>query len=182
MRGSSALLGAVDAELECIKVSSDQSPDRIGKLTVTKQKDGEDGLLFGYKMEAVALSDIDPALSSLAVQPLDEDGLEGAGIVLKTGKGKRAPKPSLHAARAFEILKDSLSESGQFGVVPDLSRSVKVVRKAVWREKFVSECSLERGSALKAFNRANQTLWENRTVSASGEFVWISVGYDDSDK
>lgn len=179
MRGSSALLGAVDTELECVKVSPEDSEERVGKLTVTKQKDGEDGLIFGYRMEVVALSDIDPAASSLAVEPMDEADMARFGIGPKSAKAKKA-RLSGTAKKAFQILENVLSEHGQTGQVSDLSRSVKTVKESIWRETYLSESTLKRDSALKAFNRANETLWTSGTISGSGGFVWISKTYDDA--
>jgi hypothetical protein len=181
MRGSSALLGAVDTELECIKISPEDSEDRIGKLTVTKQKDGEDGLIFGYRMEVVALSDIDPAASSLAVEPLDEDEMAKAGIGPKSAKPKKA-RLSVGARRALTILQTVISESGETGVVPDLSRNVRCVRESLWREKYLSESTVKRDSATKAFTRANESLWDTRTISGFNGYVWISKACDEPDK
>lgn len=181
MRGSSALLGAVDTELECVKVSPEDSDDRVGKLTVTKQKDGEDGLIFGYRMEVVQLSDIDAAASSLAVEPLDEAEMARFGIGPKAAKVKKARLTGT-AKKAFQILENVLSEHGQTGQVSDLSRSVKTVKESLWRETYLSESTLKRDSALKAFNRANETLWTSGTISGSGGFVWISKTYDDAKK
>ena len=49
MRGSSALLGAVDAELECTRTSEEDERDHLtGKLTTTKQKESEDGVEFHF--------------------------------------------------------------------------------------------------------------------------------------
>lgn len=67
MRGHSMLLGAVDTELEVVKISDDDAPDRLGEMTVTKQKDGEDGFKIGYQMREVPLGD---GKTSLAVVPV----------------------------------------------------------------------------------------------------------------
>jgi len=75
MRGSSALLGAVDLELECVKISEEGASQRVGKLTVTKQKDGEDGIELGYSMDVIQLSEIDPDYTSLALEPITGDAL-----------------------------------------------------------------------------------------------------------
>ena len=181
MRGSSALLGAVDTELECVKVSPEDSDDRVGKLTVTKQKDGEDGLIFGYRMEVVQLSDIDAAASSLAVEPLDEAEAARFGIGPKSAKAKKS-RLSGTAKKAFQILENVLSKHGQTGQVSDLSHSVKTVKESLWRETYLSESTIKRDSALKSFNRANEVLWTSGTISGSGGYVWISKTYDDAKK
>jgi hypothetical protein len=182
MRGSSALLGAVDTELECIKLSPEDSEDRIGKLTVTKQKDGEDGLIFGYRMKAVNLSKIDPDAVSLAVEPLSEADAKASGIIKDaSAKQKRKRLTEAHK-KALRVLENVLAESKDTGQVPDLSRSVKTVRLSVWRETYISESTLGRDSAMKAFNRANEALWTSGTISGFGGHVWISKAYNDADK
>jgi hypothetical protein len=175
MRGSSALLGAVDTELECIKLSPEDSAERVGKLTVTKQKDGEDGLLFGYRMEEVALAQIDSAASSLAVEPLSEKEAQAVGISAPNKAKPKKKRLSPAAKKAFQILENVLSEHGQTGQVPDLSRSVRTVKESIWRESYLSESTLKRDSAVKAFNRANEALWTGGTISGFGGHVWISV-------
>ena len=182
MRGSSALLGAVDTELECVKLSPEDSEDRIGKLTVTKQKDGEDGIVFGYRMKAVSLSSIDPDASSLAVEPLSEGDAKAAGIIKDASSKQRRKRLSAGHLKALEVLATVISEQGQIGQVADLSRSVKTVRLSVWRETYIKESTLDRGSALKAFNRANDALWTSGTISGFGENIWISKDYEKSDK
>lgn len=71
MRGHSMLLGAVDAELEVVKVTDDETGEarRIGEMRVTKQKDGEDGWSMQYEMRTVILG---ADRSSLALVPLSE--------------------------------------------------------------------------------------------------------------
>jgi hypothetical protein len=181
MRGSSALLGAVDTELECVKVSVEDGAERIGKLSVTKQKDGDDGLVFGYRMETVSLSDIDADASSLALEPLETDEMKRAGIGPKDAKDKQA-RMSKGARRAFDILKNVLSEYGQTGVVTDLSRSVRCVKKSIWRDNYLSESPLGKGSANRSFDRAKESLWTSRTIAGFGEYVWISIDYGEGEK
>jgi hypothetical protein len=174
MRGSSALLGAVDTELECIKLSPEDSEDRIGKLTVTKQKDGEDGLVFGYRMKAVNLSKIDPDAVSLAVEPLSEADAKASGIIKDASSKQKRKRLSAGRIKALKVLR--------VGQVADLSRSVKTVRLSVWRENYISLSTLDRSSAAKGFNRANTALWESGTISGFGEYVWISKDYEIADK
>ena len=106
MRGSTALLGAVDSEISCEKISPEGSQERIGRLTVTKQKDGEDNLALAYKMNLVSLSDIDADAASLALVPLE--GNELAAMQSK-GKGR---KLTGNALEAFAALKTAINDSG----------------------------------------------------------------------
>jgi len=70
MRGHSSLFGAVDTELEVVKISEEDDPRRIGEITVTKQKDGEDGFSINYEM---LLIEMDGGRSSLALEPIEGD-------------------------------------------------------------------------------------------------------------
>jgi hypothetical protein len=68
LRGHSSLLGAVDTELEILRF--DGQPKGI--LTLTKQKDGEDGGRFAFKVVTVSTKSTDLGLSdessSLAIE------------------------------------------------------------------------------------------------------------------
>ena len=171
MRGSSALLGAVDTELECIKISPEDSEDRIGKLTVTKQKDGEDGLIFGYRMETVQLSDIDPAASSLAVVPISEAEAEQAGVV------KNKKKRTITAAhrKVLKALQDAIGQEGEQINMPGIPAEAKCVRESFWRSVYYSQSPADNDNKRKSYNRAKAALWEGGTIGCSGSFVWISV-------
>lgn len=68
MRGHSSLFGAVDTELEVIKVSEENDPRRIGEMTLTKQKDGEDGIKFNYEMHLIEFGN---DRTSLALEPIE---------------------------------------------------------------------------------------------------------------
>lgn len=70
MRGHSSLFGAVDTELEVVKISEEDDPRRIGEITVTKQKDGEDGFSINYEM---MLIELESGRSSLALEPIEGD-------------------------------------------------------------------------------------------------------------
>ena len=64
-------------ELEVVKLTGEDAPaeaPKVGQMTVTKQKDGEDGFKITYRMESVTLSatGLDEARQSLVVVPDDE--------------------------------------------------------------------------------------------------------------
>jgi hypothetical protein len=132
-------------------------------------------------METVSLSDIDADASSLALEPLETDEMKRAGIGPKDAKDKQA-RMSKGARRAFDILKNVLSEYGQTGVVTDLSRSVRCVKKSIWRDNYLSESPLGKGSANRSFDRAKESLWTSRTIAGFGEYVWISIDYGEGEK
>jgi len=84
-RGSSALLGAIDTELEV-----DQ-----GRVTASKQRDVEMGAPVGFKLRPVVVG-------------LDEDGDEQTSCVVEPDTVVEGPKGRLsgNAKRAFEVLCD----------------------------------------------------------------------------
>jgi hypothetical protein len=71
LRGHSSLLGAVDTELEIIRIEGAKPP--AGILHISKQKDGEDGQRIGFRMVEVSTGsggvvDFQSGESSLAVE------------------------------------------------------------------------------------------------------------------
>lgn len=168
MRGSSALLGAVDAELHCEKVSPEASTERVGKLTVTKQKDGEDGFEVPFKMETVGLSDIDPSQTSLALVPADADALQGLNKASQT-------KLSNDAATALAALEMAIGEAG---TTPPIGlerapKGTKAVSHSLFRE-YWRKVTTKEGSAEKmAFSRAKEKLKQARKIDHWGEFYWL---------
>ena len=133
MRGSSALLGAVDTELHCERIGSKASKDRIGSMTITKQKDGEDQMQFGFRMELVQLSDINPDVTSLAICEINKDELK-EGI----RKNARLPKLTLNQLNAYDALKLAIEQRSEIliansDIVPP---NTKCVHENVFREYY----------------------------------------------
>jgi hypothetical protein len=78
----------------------------MGRIKITKMKDGEDDLQLGFRMNVVGLSDIDPSQTSLALEPVSEDEIAGL----------RAPsrvKLNADAVKMMEALKKAIAEEGQ---------------------------------------------------------------------
>ena len=168
MRGSSALLGAVDLELECKKISSETSSERVGQLTITKQKDGEDGVLLGYKMIVVPLSNIDPDATSLAVEPVDNDTV--AKIALK--KERR----ETHNEVGERVLKQAIKEAGKVieGKGDGIPAGVKCVTESIWKQYFRSVKSDLDGKALEiGWARVKEHTRENKIAGNCGEYYWL---------
>jgi hypothetical protein len=73
MRGWSGLLGALDFAIEC-QFAQDKASDKFDRsFRVDKQKDGEDGLSFNFRIEPVVLgmdNDGDPIVSLAVKQKL----------------------------------------------------------------------------------------------------------------
>lgn len=168
MRGSSALLGAVDAELHCEKVSPEASTERVGKLTVTKQKDGEDGFEVPFKMETVGLSDIDPSQTSLALVPADADALQGFNKASKT-------KVSKDAEAVLAALEMAIAEGGSIPPIGDRApRGTKAVSNELWKGYWRKITTKEKGAADTAYSRAKETLKKAGRINNWGnEWYWI---------
>jgi hypothetical protein len=169
MRGSSALLGAVDLELECTKISEEGSSQRVGKLTVTKQKDGEDGVELGYKMDVIQLSDIDPEYTSLALEPIT-----GEDLLSAQGKASKGAAPINKNA---QILAKSLSlATVEAGVQPPIGdrcpKGVRAVQIDTLRHYFANSCSLDRASMRKAFTRACEELQTKGLLDIWNGWAW----------
>ena len=168
MRGSSALLGAVDLELECKKISSETSSERVGQLTITKQKDGEDGVLLGYKMIVVPLSNIDPDATSLAVEPVDNDTV--AKIALKK------EIKETHNEVGVRVLEQAIREAGKVieGKGDGIPAGVKCVTESIWKQYFRSVRSNLDGKALEiGWGRVKEHTRENKISGNCGEYYWL---------
>ena len=170
MRGSSALLGAVDLELECQKISQEGSADRIGKLTVTKQKDGEDGIVLGYRMDVVSLSQIDPEATSLALVPIAEKELEEASTV----KSAKDQKISIDARVAIQALEQAIHEGGDVPPIGDRApRGTKAVRETLWREYWRKTTTKEGAAERTGWGRAKDNLITTGKAQHWGEWWWL---------
>lgn len=161
-RGHSSLLGAVDAELEVVKVSDEDSPDRIGQLTITKQKDGEDGIKIGYRMETIQLSDINPDRTSLAVVPAD--------IEPKQRKARLSPGTKA----VLDALQKAIDEGGQKGNLPQIPVGQMVVKVGAWRATYYAMSGQNDETKQKAFKRALDTLTHSRTIGVWSDWCWIT--------
>lgn len=164
-RGHSSLLGAVDAELEVTKISDDDSPERIGRLKVTKQKDGEDGIEIGYRMVTVNLSTIDPDATSLALEPL-------SGPIAETVR--KPPKLTGNLADAMTALRKAIANHGDHVSSNHIPFSARCVKEQTWRTYFYQETTADGDSRRQAFHRAKQTLKDRGLATNQGELWWIT--------
>jgi hypothetical protein len=160
-RGSSALLAACDFELKCEKTEELQ-----GRVTVTKQKDGEMGMVLGFKMSVESLSQLDPSSTSLAMHPCDESEVTSA-VPNRTKIGK-------DAATAFAAFETAISEGG--GTVPPIGerapKGTKAITESLWRGYWRKITTKTGGAERMAFSRAKDQLIEARKVDHWGEFYW----------
>jgi hypothetical protein len=167
MRGSSALLGAVDAEMECAKTSSEMSEDRVGQITITKQKDGEDGVSIAYKMELVRVNKHDPNVTSLAVEPIDQ--VIAKGRVVRLTPQQRG---------VYEALSRAIDDAGETTHINDKPDHLKAVQVSLWRETHKQMVVLEGDTLRKAFDRGVDALIRNGTCGKWGKYAWITATCD----
>jgi len=139
MRGSSALLGAVDTELELIRFEDTMK----GVIRIAKQKDGEDGTRYGFEMVSVELAapagslQIGDPITSLAVQASDSAKTDHTKMTEKKppankdgGKWQPYELPALYRA---------IKNKGFNDVIDGVS--LKVVNIDDWKEELKLQAS-----------------------------------------
>jgi hypothetical protein len=187
LRGHSSLLGAVDTQLELTKLEQTERKDGVagqGILTISKQKDGQDNLKFGFEMVNIDINQgADNGLGldenvSLAVKenqemideqyktPSKPPSRSGAGGVQKV---------------ALDALHKAIGEHGEMRVI-DNKRN-KSIHVEQWREAFEAAQTDKKGIT-KRFNRCVQSLQNAKKVEVFDPFVWViwvDGGQKDSD-
>jgi hypothetical protein len=170
-RGHSSLLGAVDTELECVKISPEGATERIGQLTLTKQKDGEDGTEMGYQMIPIHLSDIDPENTSLVVSPTNLDEVKK-----ETLKAQRPVKLKPREQEGLAALRQAIEADGFPSNAPEhyVPRGVRCAREGLFREFFYMVSSLDSPQAKrKAFQRVKDDLLAKGVIGHWGDLYWL---------
>jgi hypothetical protein len=180
LRGHSSLLGAVDTELEIIRIEGAQPPKGI--LHISKQKDGEDGQRIGFKMVEVTtgssgIVDFEGA-SSLAVEPdeeIDTDRPNQAIPPNRTGAG-------LNQRLALSCLHDAIKKFGEMQVVDGMRN--KCIKIDQWRDEFKKRMGSDVMPATlnKAWYRVKADLADLQKVIIYGELCWAVYADDDGAK
>ena len=175
LRGHSSLLGAVDTELELLRF--DDQPR--GVVTVSKQKDGEDGVRYGFEMVEIEIDEkdsnplsLDEPRKSLAVNPSDESARRTPEEVRRenldrTGKGKRQ-------VLALESLREAISLKGTHWKFAIGVR--KCVKMDDWKEQFAQKMGTDE-DGMEAFRaawrRARSDSGRHHSIKIEGDWVWI---------
>lgn len=168
LRGSSALLAALDCELLCEKISAEGATDRLGRLSLTKSKDSEDGIEIPYRAMVVGLSDIDDSLTSLVIEPCAPEEIAAMRKPPKERIGK-------DAMVALQALQQAIAEGGVVPPIGDRApRGTKAVSKDLWRGYFTKLTTKEDGAMRTAWSRAPQQLVEARRVDHWGDWYWLT--------
>jgi hypothetical protein len=154
MRGSNALLGAVDVAIEVTK-----DDEGFCEAKVTAIKDGGDVGPFRYTLRQTVVG-------------CDEDGedIESCVIVpadASQGAKRKAPKLTPAELRALEQLRGALRDVGT------LRDGVQIVPAGTWRDRCYSVHEGEHEAKKKHAQRVTKALIERGLVESDGAHVWL---------
>jgi len=171
LRGHSSLLGAVDTELEIIRIEGAQPPKGI--LHISKQKDGEDGQRIGFKMVEVSTTsggvvDFESGTSSLAVESDDQainDRKESMKPPEKKGKGT-------NQKLALNSLHEAIAKFGEMQTINGMRN--KCIKIEQWRSEFKARIGsdVSPDTLKKAWQRVKLDLVEMEKVVIYDDMCW----------
>ena len=170
LRGHSSLLGAVDTQLEILRF--EEQPKGI--ISLTKQKDGQDGIRIGFEMVEVEIGGsslgFDPTIS-LAVQASDEP-LPGPA---KASKGNLDNKGNGKNQRLEMLcLETAIKTKGELKYIEGDMR--KAVNLEEWRLELWAKmgCTDEDRNTFKtAWSRARTRLQDAGLIGIRDKLVWM---------
>ena len=181
LRGHSSLLGAVDTELEIIRIEGAQPPKGI--LHISKQKDGEDGQRIGFRMVEVSSTsggvvDFESGDSSLAVEAdadMDTDRINQSAPPNRTGAG-------MNQRLALSCLHDAIKKYGEMQVVDGMRN--KCIKIDQWRDEFKKRMGSDvmPDTLKKAWYRVKADLADLQKVIIYGDLCWAVYADDDGAK
>jgi RecA-family ATPase len=179
LRGHSSLLGAVDTQLELQKLEQEVKQDGIagkGVITVSKQKDGQDNIKFGFEMILIDINQkLNDALElsesmSLAVR----EALEMVPEEHKKKKEARVPPDRSGAGGvqkvALDALHKAISDHGEMRLI-DGKRN-KTVYVEQWQQAFEA-AQTDKAGIKKRFTRCVLSLQNAKKVEVFDPFVWV---------
>ena len=180
LRGHSSLLGAVDTQLEILRFEEQAK----GVISLTKQKDGEDGVRYGFEMVEIEISGsslgFDPVVS-LAVQTSDE-AVNQASKKAKNNAGK-----GRNQSIEMESLRSVVKQKGIQKIIEGKLRTA--VNLADWRSEFRSKkgitddsTTLEKKAFDKAWSRAQERLQDAGEVGIRDKLAWLEIKDDSEDE
>jgi hypothetical protein len=168
LRGHSSLLGAVDTELEIIRI--EDAPKGI--LHISKQKDGEDGQRYGFQMITVELSTTllgFDNVSSLAVE-VDAD--------MDINQQRNKPTPPNRAGlgtnnqNALRALHAAIKKFGMMETINGMRN--KAIKIDQWRDEFRASMGndLDAEEFRKLWWRVKTQLTNADKVAIHGDWCW----------
>lgn len=179
LRGHSSLLGAVDTQLELQKLVTDDLKESVagtGILTISKQKDGQDNLKFGFEMVQININQgaeqglgLDENIS-LAVREQQE-------MINEQHKPTKKP-PSRKGAGpnqtvAMDALHKAIKEFGEMQIV-DGKRN-KCINLGRWEDACTAKSMTNR-----QFKDSKLSLQEIKKIEIYEPWVWVI--WDDSEQ
>jgi hypothetical protein len=166
MRGSNALLGAVDAAVEVVKHESG-----LCEASFAKVKDGGDLETLRYRL-------------SKSVLGVDEDGEDITSCVVcpadaNEGATKESgPRLTNAEELGLRALKEALAEVGQQGVTTRAPADVTAVTVETWREYAyrlgMVDNDAKADAKRQAFYRVRQKLQVYGIIGIDGDWTWIA--------
>ena len=182
LRGHSSLLGAVDTQLELQKLVTDDLKEGVagqGILTISKQKDGQDNLKFGFEMVQININQgKESGLGleenvSLAVREQQEN-------IDQQHKKTKVPPPRKGAggvqALVLNALHKAIKEHGEMRLL-DGKRN-KSVHVEQWSAAFYAT-QMDEKTAKKNFDRCFLTLQTAKKADVSKPYAWVIYSDDD---
>jgi hypothetical protein len=175
LRGHSSLLGAVDTELEIIRI--EDAPKGI--LHISKQKDGEDGQRYCFQMITVELSTTHlgfDTVSSLAVEVDNEMNVNQA-------RGQAQPPDRTGGGRNQQLALNCLhSAIKKFGMMENIDgKRNKAIKLDQWRDEFKAKLGsdVEPATFTKAWARVKLGLSELEKVEIHNDWCWAIYAEND---
>ena len=167
LRGHSSLLGAVDTQLEILRFE-DQAK---GIISLTKQKDGQDGIRIGFEMTEVEISSsslgFDPVVS-LAVQASDE------AVNQASKKEKTSKKMTSNQRLALSSLETVIKAKGIPKFLGGQMRTA--VNLDDWRDEYHAIKGVDKdseGAFRKAWKDAKEWLVNEKRGGIRDQMVWM---------
>jgi hypothetical protein len=174
------LLGAVDSELELMRFEDTMK----GIVRIAKQKDGEDGIRFGFEMVEIEISGsslgFDPVVS-LAVQASDEAANQASKKASKGNAGNAGNGKN----QRLEMLCLETVVKAKGGIKYIDGKQRMAVNLEEWRLELWSKmgCSEEdRNKFNTAWSRAKTRLQEVGLVGIRDKLAWLESKDASSDE
>ena len=165
-RGHSSLHAAIDTQFEVQKLSNINDAIRKGQLTITKQKDGDDGIKLFFKLDIIQIDASNISNKSLVVTPIENND---------TPSNNYSNKLIGHDKRAFDAISRAIQDCGEIRILIAPNHQTIPIEK--WKEYFLNAMdnnTSKINSKLKSFSRSYKNLIDKGLVSESSEYVWIS--------
>jgi hypothetical protein len=190
LRGHSSLLGAVDTQLELLKIDATPSPSSpiagSGILTISKQKDGQDGVRIGFEMVKVEIQGsqlgISDAQISLAVRASDE-ALQQEMQAQAVNREAKPRKLQENQQTALDAIHAAIKKNGHMTNVGDQRH--KTVMLSEWRDEFV-RLKGDSKSIYKDWERGKKAMFAKELVgyhkTEVAEYCWVIYPENDKDE